>query len=236
MNEPGLPPLTLWQFYAEVIVQIVLGVGFCYVLYHMSDRNPRYGWTSPEWAVKARNGMAWVLIFLAGIASFETLPDVVHSFTNDVAETVANTSVEIATKAITADPTAQPLNEPKVVEPEKGYVWGQPMHFQNKTLMLLAAFWIAIGWWLYTICFTSSLVPMWKKILKPVGYGLLTVPLLLWPMGIHYFSWDELKIGVICLIGAGVIIALTHHYGSPPPEIPVSKGSPTPKIPQIPQR
>lgn len=221
-----MPHLTLWQFYSQVGMQIVLGVAFVALMIWLGGRNPRLGWKSPYWAVKLRDGLAVVFIFMAGIASYNTLEDLFHAFSYDVADTVVEGGFDIIEKAASDDVSGGTISNAPV--DDSAPVWGEAGEEQHTTLMLLAGFWICLGCWCYLLGYKSSYVGWWKKLLKPVGYFLAAVPLMLWPMEIHYFTWSELSTGVVMLIIGGVLILLTHDFSPAPPALPGSAISPVP--------
>lgn len=222
METTSLPPMTLWQFYAMIGTQAVLGIAFCVAMYKLGKRDPRLGW-EPGNAVKwIQDKIFIILIFGAGIASYQLLPDLVHSFTNDASTVMAETVVNTATDAIEGNMTTPEV--PDLSEMLSEVIWGEPNSTQHEALMLMAGFWLFLGWCCYVGNFCASPVNIFIKLLKIIAYSCLTAVIVFVPMCLHRFSWDEIRDPFYCLVAAGVLIAATHSWTRRmPPPLPTPK-------------
>ena len=217
MDASSLPLMTKWQFYAEFAVQFVLGCAYCYAMIKLGGRNPRLGRESKPWAENFRYKLGGAFMILAGIFSYFTLPTVYHAFVDDVSSSAA----EVATEAITGT-----LEHSSVtITATDGLIWGQASETQHEAFILMAGFFIALGWCMYVWGFKASAVGWGKKLLKIVGYAVLSCIPLFQPMKLHYFTWNEVSTEVVCLIIAGVCIALSHDWSKLPPPLPQQAGS-----------
>ena len=209
--------MTQWQFYAEFAVQFALGLVFAIGMLYLAQRDPKLQWqpsaSVKEWADKLGYG----LIIVAGFASFFSLREVCFAFVDDVSTAMAVSVVDTAGEVI--DGTYVAPDTEGMKEYLHGVIWGKPSSWQYQALILMAVFWVSIGWCAYVFDFKSSPVGVLKKLLKAVGYVSLSVLMLMVPMCFHRFDWSEFKVPLLLAVIAAVCIATTHTYfrATPPP-------------------
>lgn len=220
-----MEPMTLWQFYVVFAVQFVLGVGLCWAMLKLGARCPILGRQKDGWSQKLRDKLMVGFIVLAAIASYQTLPDIVNSFTNDFSTAVAESTVDLGERAIKGEDISDDLNFIRDVnEATTGVIWGEANASQWSSLMLMTGFWFCLAWCCFVGNYASSPSSWWQKVLKCLAYPMLTAVILYWPIQLHTFSFDELKPGLILLVGAALLIAASHDYSPAPPELPSVAG------------
>ncbi len=220
-----MPPLTKWQFYAEFAVQFALGIAYCYGMYKLSDRNPQLGWKPKPFFEKVRNKMGVGLIILAGLFSYLALPTVYHAFLDDV-DVVIDHAVDKTVDDVMEGKVPNLSVDEAASEPSE-VTWGEANETQHDTFLLMAAFFITLGLCCYVWNFHASKVGIGKKLLKVVGYSLVSMVPLIQPMKLHRFTWDEVQTEAVCLIIAGVCIALSHDWSKLPPPLPKNQAAAT---------
>lgn len=221
-----MEPMTLWQFYAVFLVMCVVGVGTCYAMYWLGARCPLLGRKRSTWAEKVRGKLMIAFLFMAAICSMYTLEDVVRAFKNDVVDTVADATTDLAGRAIDGEDITQDLNKLNNIEmPKEGEViWGEYNESQKSTIYLLTGFWYFLSWMIYVGNFAKSPSSWWQKLCKIVAYPLLTSFILLFPLNVHYINSDELTAPLVMLALAGLLILASHDRTPLPPDLPTAQG------------
>ena len=221
-----MEPMTLWQFYAVFLVMCVVGVGTCYAMYWLGARCPLLGSKRSTWAEKVRGKLMIAFLFMAAICSMYTLEDVVRAFKNDVVDTVADATTDLAGRAIDGEDITQDLNKLNKIEmPKEGEViWGEYNESQKSTIYLLTGFWYFLAWMIYVGNFAKSPSSWWQKLCKIVAYPLLTSFILLFPLNVHYINSDELTAPLVMLALAGLLILASHDRTPLPPDLPTVQG------------
>lgn len=214
-----MPMMTKWQFYAAFLVQCVVGILFCYAMYKVSDRDPKLGWKPSRFGKWVKDKLFIILILLAGLASFELLPNIYRAIVNDVADVAAETIVESASNAYEGNYTAPNLEGIDIGN--NNAIWGQMNEQQNEAIVLMSGFWIFIGFFIYVGGFKASPVGFLKKVIKVIAYSCLTCILLFIPKDIHYFTWDEIRPSAILLALGVVGILVTYSGNKLPPPLPM---------------
>ena len=217
-----MEPMTLWQFYAVFLVMCVVGVGTCAAMYWLGARCPLLGRKRDTWAEKIRGKLMIAFLFMAAICSMYTLEDVVHAFTNDLADVATETTMDLGKRAIDGEDITQDLNKLNNIEmPKEGEViWGEYDKSQESTIYLLTGFWYFLAWMIYLGNFAKSPSSWWQKLCKIIAYPLLTSFILLFPLNAHYLNSDELIPPLVMLAIAGVLILISHDRTPLPPELP----------------
>ena len=212
-----LPPMTQWQFYAEFAVQFVVGLVFAIGMFYLAQRDPTLQWQPSEQTKVWTEKLGYGLIIVAGFASFYSLREVYYTFLDDASTAVAESVVDTAGEVIGGTYVA-PGTE-KMKDYLHGVIWGKPNSWQYQALMLMAVFWVSIGWCAYVFDFKLSPVGVVKKLLKAVGYVSLSELMLIVPMCFHRFDWSEFKLPLLLAAVAAVCIAASHTYfrATPPP-------------------
>ena len=221
-NLLDMEPMTLWQFYAVFLVMCVVGVGTCAAMYWLGARCPLLGRKRDTWAEKIRGKLMIAFLFMAAICSMYTLEDVVHAFTNDLADVATETTMDLGKRAIDGEDITQDLNKLNNIEmPKEGEViWGEYDKSQESTIYLLTGFWYFLAWMIYLGNFAKSPSSWWQKLCKIIAYPLLTSFILLVPLNAHYLNSDELIPPLVMLAIAGVLILISHDRTPLPPELP----------------
>ena len=217
-----MEPMTLWQFYAVFLVMCVVGVGTCAAMYWLGARCPLLGRKRDTWAEKIRGKLMIAFLFMAAICSMYTLEDVVHAFTNDLADVATETTMDLGKRAIDGEDITQDLNKLNNIEmPKEGEViWGEYDKSQESTIYLLTGFWYFLAWMIYLGNFAKSPSSWWQKLCKIIAYPLLTSFILLFPLNAHYLNSDEIIPPLVMLAIAGVLILISHDRTPLPPELP----------------
>ena len=217
-----MEPMTLWQFYAVFLVMCVVGVGTCAAMYWLGARCPQLGRKRDTWAEKIRGKLMIAFLFMAAICSMYTLEDVVHAFTNDLADVATETTMDLGKRAIDGEDISQDLNKLNDIEmPKEGEViWGEYDKSQESTIYLLTGFWYFLAWMIYLGNFAKSPSSWWQKLCKIIAYPLLTSFILLFPLNAHYLNSDEIIPPLVMLAIAGVLILISHDRTPLPPELP----------------
>lgn len=217
METVYLPMMTRWQFYAMFGVQFVLGVAYCLAMFWCATRDPVLEWKPSPLVDKLQNKVGFGLFIVAAVTSYFSLPDVFYAFVEDASSGASEVIVETATEVL--DGTYRAPGGRALQEYLSGVIGGQPNDTQHTALLLMAVFWISLGWCAYTLDFKPSPVGVWKKLVKPVGYAALTALMCLVPMCLHRFSWAELQLPLLLSVVAGACIAASHTYNrvQPPP-------------------
>lgn len=225
METTALPPMTLWQFYAELLVQTAMGVLFCWILYQLGGRDPKLGWKPSKLVYWFQEKILFILIFAAAIASFELLPKLYNSFINDVSEAAANAVVDSAGAAI--DGTLETPDAQELKDMVANVVWGEMDPWQHESLVLMSAFWLFFGWCCYLASFCASPVNFFIKLVKTLGYCCLSSAMILLPMCIHRFTWEEFETPFYFLVIAAICIVVTHSWTRKmPPPLPPDTTTP----------
>ena len=219
--------MTLWQFYAELAVQSVMGVLFCWALYRLGGRDPKLGWKPGKLKNWFQEKILYILILAAGLASFDLLPNLYHSFINDVSGAAAEAVVNSAGAAI--DGTLETPDVQELKEMASGVVWGEMDPTQYESLTLMSAFWLFFGWCCYLAGYCASPVNFFIKLVKALGYCCLSSAMILLPMCMHQFTWEEFESPFYFLAIAAICIAATHSWTRkmPPPLPPAPSASHT---------
>lgn len=213
--------MTLWQFYAVFAVLFVSGVLLCWAMLTLGARNPILGHRTAQWAANIRDKLFIAFIILAGIASYQTLPDIFNAFTSDVSTVVAEATVDLGEKAIRGEDLGPGVDlSTSLREATTGVIWGEYNESQHNALMLMTGFWFFLAWCCFVGNYAKSPSSWWQKFLKIVAYPLLTSVILLWPMNVHYLNADELTFPAVMLLVAGVLIAASHDWSPAPPPLP----------------
>lgn len=223
MDVSSLPMMTKWQFYAAFLVQCMVGILFCYAMFKMSDRDPKLGWKPSAFGKWVNDKLFIILIVLAGIASFELLPDIYRAIVNDVADVAAETIVENASNAIEGNHTALEIEGLDIRSGNA--IWGEMNEQQNEAIVLMSGFWIFIGLFIYVGGFKASPVGFFKKVIKVIAYSCLTCILLFIPKDIHYFTWNEIMPSAIMLVIGVVGILVTYSGNKLPPPLPMPENN-----------
>ena len=162
----------------------------------------------------------FIFIFLAGLASFEILPDIYQAFVDDastvVAETVVNSTEELIKGGSIESPDFHGIEESL-----RRVVWGQLSEQQYEAIVLMSGFWLFLGWFCYIGNYKSSPVGFLKRVCKVIGYASLSCFIIMIPKDIHYFSWDEFEMGFILLVIGAVCIVASYSYNKLPPPLPM---------------
>lgn len=225
METVSLPSMTLWQFYGELGVQTVLGVLFCWALYRLGARDPRLGWKPGKVVAWLQDKMMYILLFAAGIASFELLPTLYYSFINDVSEVAAEAVVNSAGAAI--DGTLETPDAQELKDMAANVVWGEMDPGQHESLVLMSGFWLFFGWCCYLASFCASPVNFFIKLVKTLGYCCLSSAMILLPMCMHRFTWEEFETPFYFLVIAAICIVVTHSWTRKmPPPLPPATSTP----------
>ena len=219
MEVTSLPIMTKWQFYAMFAVQFALGVLFGYAMFYLSDRDPKLGWKPSRFMQWVRDKLFVILIVLAGIASFQLLPDIFKAFTSDAVDVIGETIANTATNAMDGKIDASELPHISVYD-EGRVVWGEPDEAQNEALVLMSGFWLFIGWFIYVGGFKASPVGFFKKLIKVIAYSCLSCILLFTPMDLHYFTFDEIAPSAALLVIGVVGVLVTYSGNKLPPPLP----------------
>ena len=217
MEPTTLPPMTQWQFYAMFGVQFVLGLCYAIGMFFLAIRDPKLGWTSSASVQKLRDKLGFGLLIAAGVLSYFSLRDVYDYFVGDVSTAVSEAVVNTAGEVI--DGTYHAPDPHALQHYLSGVIWGEPDSYQREMLIMMALFWISLGWCAYVFDDKSSPVSVVKKAIKGVAYVLLTVLMYMVPMCLHRFGWDEIRAPLIiaALAAAGIAVTHTYHRALPPP-------------------
>lgn len=219
MDVSSLPMMTKWQFYAAFLVQFVVGLLYCYAMYKLSERDPRLGWKPNKFGKWIKDKLFVILIVLAGIASYELLPDIYHALVADVVDVTVDSVTESIEKA--ADGTYTTPEIEGIDFRSGNAIWGQMNEQQYEAIMLMAGFWIFIGLFVYVGGFKASPVGFFKKIIKFIAYSCLTFILLFIPKDVHYFTLDEIMPSLVMLAIGVVGILVTNSGNKLPPPLPI---------------
>ena len=217
--------MTLWQFYAVFLVMCVVGVGICWAMLKLGARCPLLGRKRDTWAEKIRYKLMIGFLFVAAIASYETLPDMVNAFKNDLTDVATETAMDLGERAINGEDVSQEIGKMSNIEmPREGEViWGEYDKSQSRTLHLLTAFWFALAWMCYVGNFAKSSSSWWQKLCKIIAYPLLSLVVVSFPLGAHYLNSDELMVPLALLVISGVLIVVSHDRTPLPPALPDMK-------------
>ena len=216
-----MEPMTLWQFYAVFFVMCIVGVGLCWAMFLLGARNPLLGHKRGTWAEKMRDKLMIGFLLLAGIASYATLEDIIRAFTNDVADVVATTTVDIGEKVIKGERIQNDIDlDESIRNSLSGTIWGEYDSSQKNTLYLMTGFWYFLAWCIYFGNYAKSASTWWQKLFKIIAYPCLTSVILLFPLNVHYCNRSELMPPLVFLAIAGVLILLSHDRTPLPPELP----------------
>ncbi len=212
-----MPAMTQWQFYVEFAVQFVVGLLFAIGMLYLAQRDPTLQWQPSNRTKVLSDKLGYGLIIVAGFASFFSLREVCFAFVDDASTAMAESVVDTAGEVIDGTYTA-PDTE-KMKDYLHGVIWGKPNSWQQQALILMAIFWVAIGWCAYVFDFKLSPVGVLKKMLKAVGYVSLSVLMFIVPMCFHRFDGSEFKVPLLLAAIAAVCIAASHTYfrATPPP-------------------
>ena len=216
--------MTLWQFYAAFFVLCVVGGGLCVAMYYLGKRNPILGHRSAYWARYLREKLMIGFLILAGIVSYGLIEDITHAFTSDVAEAVANATVDMGEKIIKGESIQEDINVGEgIKESFSGTIWGEYDESQKTTLYMITGFWFFLAWCVYFGNFVKSPSSWWKKLCKIIGYPFLTFAICFFPLNVHYFNRSELMTPLVFLIIAGVFIFISHDRTPLPPKLPYNQ-------------
>ena len=192
------------------------------------------GWPRPQTGLETRQTDELVSRkntvyphFAAGLASFDLLPNLYHSFINDVSGAAAEAVVNSAGAAI--DGTLETPDVQELKEMASGVVWGEMDPTQYESLTLMSAFWLFFGWCCYLAGYCASPVNFFIKLVKALGYCCLSSAMILLPMCMHQFTWEEFESPFYFLAIAAICIAATHSWTRkmPPPLPPAPSASHT---------
>lgn len=216
-----MEPMTLWQFYAVFFVMCVVGVGLCIAMFWLSARNPLLGRKRGTWAESVRNKLMIGFLIMAAIASYGIFEDITHAFSSDVAEVVANTTVDLGEKVIKGESIQNDVNVGEGIKDSfSGTIWGEYDSSQKNTLYLMTGFWFCLAWCVYFGNFAKSSSAWWQKLCKIIAYPCLTFTIIFFPLNVHYFNSSELTTPLVFLIIAGVLILVSHDRTPLPPDLP----------------
>lgn len=218
METTSLPAMTQWQFYAAFIVQCVIGILYGYAMFIVSQRDPKLGWKPGAFGQWVRDKLFIIFIILAGVASYELLPDIYHAMVNDVADVAAETITQTASSAIEGNNSVPEIDGIDI--DMRSAMWGEMDAQQNEAITLMTGFWMFIGLFIYVGNFKASPVGFFKKLVKVIAYSCLTCVLLFIPKDIHYFTWDEVMPSVVLLAMGVVGVLVTYSGNKLPPPLP----------------
>ena len=213
--------MTLWQFYGLFAIVVAAGVGFCCAMYLLGKRNPKLGWKPGKWLQKIMWWSFIVLIFLAGICSYDEIDRITNAFTSDATDLIVNTTSDVIEGKDVLPDTQE------IEASFSGEWWGLRNESQQRTLYLFTGFFLFFGWCCYLGSFNASPVGFGKRLLKVIGYTCLTSAYILVPT-LRSLKPSSSEAGqmYVWLIIAAVCIALSHTRTSTPPPLPGAKSEP----------